>query len=266
MDPDDDIVMLGSGLTMIDQVLSLEARRHRGRIQVISRHGLTPLPHRVPRSHPVAPTFEPGTTPLSGMMKALREAASKTEDWRAVVDGLRPVTQALWQQLSTAERARFLRHANAWWSIHRHRLAPDMWESFSRMRQSGQVTVTAGWLKEIYHAGGKVRSAYLDRHSRTLRQISSDWLVNCTGMERCSISKTPLLKKMSSRGMISSDVMGLGLAVDRDSRLIDAAGVVSRSAFALGPMTVGQFFEIFAVPDIRVQAAAVAERIAQDLS
>jgi uncharacterized NAD(P)/FAD-binding protein YdhS len=266
MDPDDDIVMLGSGLTMIDQVLSLKARRHQGAIKVISRHGLTPLPHRVPRSHPVAPTFDPGSTPLSGMMKALRDAASTAEDWRAVVDGLRPVTQALWQHLSTVERSRFLRHANAWWSIHRHRLAPDMWEGFAQMRQSGQVTVTAGWLREVYHADGKVRSAYLDRHSRTLRQISSDWLINCTGMDRCSISKTPLLKKMSSRGMISSDAMGLGLAVDRDSRLIDAAGVVSRSAFALGPMTVGQFFEIFAVPDIRVQAAAVAERIARDLS
>jgi uncharacterized NAD(P)/FAD-binding protein YdhS len=265
-DPNDEIVMLGSGLTMIDQVLSLKARRHQGRIQVISRHGLTPLPHRVPRSHPVAPTFEPGSKPLSGMMKALREAASKAEDWRAVVDGLRPITQALWQNLSTSERARFLRHANAWWSIHRHRLAPDMWESFSQLRQSGQVSVAAGWLREVYQADGKVRSAYFDRHSRTLRQISSDWLINCTGMDRCSISKTPLLKKMSSRGMIRSDVMGLGLAVDQESRLINEVGEASRSAFALGPMTVGQFFEIFAVPDIRVQAAAVAGRIAKELS
>lgn len=263
---DDDILMLGSGLTMIDQVLSLKARDHQGRIHVISRHGLTPLPHRIPRSQPVPPSFEPGSKSLSGMMKALRDAARQAEDWRAVVDGLRPTTQALWRHLSIAERARFLRHANAWWNIHRHRLAPDMRESFEQLRQTGQVTVTAGWLKEVYTAGGRLRSAYLDRHSRTLRQISSDWLVNCTGMERCSISKTPVLKKMAARGMIKGDELGLGLAVSPDSRLVSEHGAVSRSTFALGPMTIGQFFEIFAAPDIRVQAAAVAGQIAADLS
>jgi uncharacterized NAD(P)/FAD-binding protein YdhS len=31
-------------------------------------------------------------------------------------------------------------------------------------------------------------------------------------------------------------------------------------------MTTGQFFEIFAVPDIRVQARAVADRIVRELS
>lgn len=262
----DDIVMLGSGLTMIDQVLSLKARGHQGRIHVISRHGLTPLPHRIPRSQPIPPSFEPGSKSLSGMMKALRDAASQAEDWRAVVDGLRPTTQALWRHLSFAERARFLRHANAWWNIHRHRLAPDMWESFEQLRQSGQVSVTAGWLQEVRMSDGKVCAGYVDRQRRELRQISSDWLVNCTGMERCSISKTPLLKKMASRGMIKGDDMGLGLAVDQDSRLIAEDGSVSRSAFALGPMTIGQFFEIFAAPDIRVQAAAVAGQIATELS
>jgi uncharacterized NAD(P)/FAD-binding protein YdhS len=30
----------------------------------------------------------------------------------------------------------------------------------------------------------------------------------------------------------------------------------------MGPMAVGQFFEIFAVPDIRMQALNVAEKIA----
>jgi uncharacterized NAD(P)/FAD-binding protein YdhS len=263
--PDDDIVMLGSGLTMIDQVLSLRERGHRGRIRVISRHGLTPLPHRTPRSHPVGPVLTPGQQPLSAMLRALRHAASEAEDWRSVIDGIRPITQALWGELTPTEKGRFLRHANAWWNIHRHRVAPDMWAAFEDMRASGQVTVTAGWLREVYETGGRVRTAYLDRHTGTLRQVSADWLVNCTGMERCSISKTPLLKKMSARGMIRGDDMGLGVAVDPESRLLSGGGAPNMSAFALGPMTIGRFFEIFAVPDIRVQAAGVARRLAAEL-
>jgi uncharacterized NAD(P)/FAD-binding protein YdhS len=258
--------MLGSGLTMIDQALSLREHGHRGRIRVISRHGLTPLPHRTPRSHPVGPVLEPGEKPLSAMLRTLRNAALQTADWRSVIDGLRPITQALWRELTPAEKSRFLRHANAWWNIHRHRLAPDMHAAFEEMRAFGQVTVTAGWLRDVYEANGKLRAAYFDRQSRTLRQVSADWLINCTGMERCSISKTPLLKKMSARSMIQGDEMGLGVAVDQESRLLGSSGAPNASAFALGPMTIGRFFEIFAVPDIRVQAAGVARRVAADLS
>jgi uncharacterized NAD(P)/FAD-binding protein YdhS len=260
--PDDTIFMLGSGLTMIDQVMSLRERGHVGRIHVVSRHGLVPLPHRVPRSAPLPPAIAPGSAPLSEMMRRLRQAAATAEDWRSAIDGIRPVTQALWQELDPGERRRFLRHANAWWNIHRHRLAPDMAARFDALRQSGQVSVHAGWLQEVYESGNQARIAYRDRESRTLRQITADWVVNCTGMEKCSISKVPLLKKMSARGMITGDALGLGLAVNATSQILREDGTTAATAYALGPMTTGQFFEIFAVPDIRVQAQDVSRRMA----
>jgi uncharacterized NAD(P)/FAD-binding protein YdhS len=263
---DDTVFMLGSGLTMIDQVMSLQQRGHRGRIHVLSRHGLLPLPHQVPRSDPTEPALIPGAAPLSTMMRRMRDAAAQARDWRSVIDGIRPVTQALWQHLSHEERRRFLRHANAWWNIHRHRMAPEIRARFDGMRGSGQVTVSAGWLHEVYENGGQARVAYRDRHTGTLRQISADWVINCTGMEKCSISKVPLLKKMSARGMISGDSLGLGLSVNADSQIQREDGTTARSAYALGPMTTGQFFEIFAVPDIRVQARKVADRIAGEMT
>lgn len=260
--PDDTIFMLGSGLTMVDQVMSLRRRGHRGPIHVISRHGLLPQPHRVPRSEALQPAVTAESGPLSEMLRRLRAAARSTADWRSAVDGIRPVTQAVWQHLTPEERRRFLRHANAWWNVHRHRLAPDIYAAFDEMRQSGQITVSAGWLQEVYSHNARARVAYRDRHSGTLRQVNADWVVNCTGMEKCSIGKVPLLKKMSARGMITGDPLGLGLAVTADSQIEREDGSIAASAFALGPMTIGQFFEIFAVPDIRVQARAVASRIA----
>jgi uncharacterized NAD(P)/FAD-binding protein YdhS len=43
--PDDTVLIVGSGLTMIDIVLLLEARGFRGRMVALSRRGLAPRPH-----------------------------------------------------------------------------------------------------------------------------------------------------------------------------------------------------------------------------
>ncbi len=263
VDPQDTIFMLGSGLTTVDQVLSLRRRGHQGQIHILSRHGLQPQPHRVPRSHPTDPVLTPGAHALSEMLHILRRETRDADDWRAVVDGLRPVTQTLWQKLTDDERRRFFRHANAWWSVHRHRMAPEIAAAFQDMQQSGQVQVHAGWLQAIRAYQGQARIAYLDRHTGTLKQLSAAHFVNCTGIEKCSISKVPLLKKMSAKAMIAADPMGLGIAITPQSELISADGATITSAYAMGPMAVGQFFEIFAVPDIRVQARKVAEKIAQ---
>lgn len=208
----------------------------------------------------------PGDGPLSELMRRLRTVARAAADWRSAIDSVRPHTQALWQNLSVDERSRFLRHANAWWNIHRHRLAPDIRARFDAMCESGQVTIASGWLQEVYEHDGQARVAYRDRHSGTLRQLAADWVVNCTGMEKCSISKVPLLKKMSARGMIAGDPLGLGLAVNADSQIERDDGTTAAAAYALGPMTTGRFFEIFAVPDIRVQAKAVAGRVAANIA
>lgn len=46
---------------------------------------------------------------------------------------------------------------------------------------------------------------------------------------------------------------------------MDAKGAVSRSLYAVGPLTRGAFWEITAVPDIRGQAAAVAAELLAEL-
>ena len=70
---------------------------------------------------------------------------------------------------------------------------------------------------------------------------------------------------MSARGMITGDALGLGVAVNDQSQILREDGTTAQSAYALGPMTTGQFFEIFAVPDIRAQARDVANRIVEKI-
>jgi uncharacterized NAD(P)/FAD-binding protein YdhS len=54
---------------------------------------------------------------------------------------------------------------------------------------------------------------------------------------------------------------GLGLDVDASGRLIGANGAAHDRLYAVGPITRGAFWEITAVPDIRLQAALAAEAL-----
>ncbi|SCB58199.1 Uncharacterized NAD(P)/FAD-binding protein YdhS [Rhizobium aethiopicum] len=257
----DTVCILGSGLTMIDQVLALRAHGHRGRIDVLSRRGLAPLGHarKPPSPLPIDVASLPGT--ISGILKSLREKSRLVDDWRGVMDGLRPVTQALWQRLSDMERARFLRHALPWWNIHRHRVAPDVFDRFAKLVSEGTVRFHAGFLKSLGAEKGRLLAGYRVRATHDFAGIRTDWLVNCTGMERAGISHSPLLKEMSRFQLIAADPLGLGIQVDANSEVVAPSGISPARLFAVGALTAGQFWEITAVPDIRVQAKAVVEEI-----
>ncbi|ANM06489.1 FAD-NAD(P)-binding domain-containing protein (plasmid) [Rhizobium phaseoli] len=259
--PSDAVCILGSGLTMIDQVLALRAHGHRGRIDVLSRRGLAPLGHA--RTPPAPLPIDVHTLPatISGLLKILREKSRSVADWRSVMDGLRPATQALWQRLSHDERARFLRHALPWWNIHRHRVAPDVFAGFEKLVLDGTVRFHAGFLKSLEAEDDRLVAGYRVRAKREIAEIRADWLVNCTGMERAGISHSPLLQEMSRFQLIVPDPLGLGIQVDAASEVTAPSRISLARLFAVGALTAGQFWEITAVPDIRVQAKAVAEEI-----
>jgi uncharacterized NAD(P)/FAD-binding protein YdhS len=257
----DEICILGSGLTMVDQVLALRAHGHRGRIHLLSRRGLLPHGHAAHRS-PIAPGLPQQTREISPILAALRRAAEREGDWRGLMDGLRPVTQTLWQELNPQQRARFLRHALPWWNIHRHRIAPAVFAQFDALVRDGTVVAHAGFLQTIENGADGATLRYRRRGSKESESLQVDWLVNCTGMERAGINHSPLLKEMEAEGMIRPDELGLGISVDSQSQVLGAAGERQPGLFAVGALTAGQFWEITAVPDIRVQARKVAERIA----
>lgn len=261
VESDEDICILGSGLTMIDQVLALRERGHRGRIDVLSRRGQVPLPHAVGAHAPVAPQLPAGRA-LSALLHCLRKQVREGADWRAVMDGLRPQTQALWQSLNEDQRSRFLRHALAWWNIHRHRLAPPVRQRFEKLLKDNVIRVHAGFLQAMDHDGERVRLVFRKRGHQDMQTIMVDRVVNCTGMERAGLKHSPLLLSMQQGGLLRPDPLGLGIVVDVMSQVCDGAGQAQEGLFAVGALTAGQFWEITAVPDIRVQARAVAEDIA----
>ena len=85
-------------------------------------------------------------------------------------------------------------------------------------------------------------------------------VINCTGPSP-DITRTdnPLLLALQKRGLIAPDPLRLGIDVTDDGRVVGADGSVVPNLVTVGPPTKGAFYEATAIPEIRVQAAAVAQ-------
>lgn len=253
---DADVLFVGTGLTTVDQLLLLKRRGFRGSLHALSRHGLLPQPHLARRADPVETELVPGNGEVSTMLAVLRRRAGAAPDWRAIMDGLRPLTQDLWKGWSTAQRSRFLRHAAAFWNVHRHRMAPAVAEEIEALRRSGQLVIHRGRLEALHLGEGRLAAVLRDGTS-----LAAHLVVNCTGLDRCTVAASPLLASLAERGLLQSDPHGLGILVDDTAAVRAGEGAGRTRLYALGPLTAGHNWEITAVPDIRVQARAVAASI-----
>jgi len=262
---DENLLLIGSGLTTLDWLAALHRLGHHGRIHVLSRRGLLPQLHQVTAPHVLSfdpLDLPPRVLPLLRRMRAeVATAASRGGDWRAVVDALRPYSQKLWQRLALPEQQRFLRHLRPYWEIHRHRAAPRMVESVYELLRSGQLQVLAGRLRGFEEREHEVQVRIQPRLGQPLL-LQVQRVVNCTGPEsNYRRLNHPLIVSLRERGLIQPDSLGLGLLTDAHGALLDRAGRVSERLHTLGPARKGQLWETTAVPEIRVQAQALAHRL-----
>jgi uncharacterized NAD(P)/FAD-binding protein YdhS len=263
---DDPVLLLGTGLTMVDVLLELDALGHRGPVLAISRHGLLPRAHAPSRPCPAIADAVTAARGAGTLLRIIRAAAARAEatgdGWRGVIDGLRPHTQALWRQLEPAERQRFLRHLQPWWDVHRHRMAPQVAARIGQLERDGRLTVAAGRIATIADAAGALTGTWSPRGTTARKPFRVCWVVNCTGPV-CDYSRIrdPLIRHLLNLGRARPDSLHLGLDVAVDGSVIDHAGTPSDRLFALGPPTRGMFWEITAVPDIRKAAERLAARM-----
>ena len=140
--PSDAVLVLGSGLTMVDVAVLLADRGHRGPILALSRHGLLPAEHAPTRRAPPS-EWPDGPLTARGLLRHIRReiarAARAGVDWRAVLDAWRDHVPLLWQRLPMMERRRFLRHLRPYWDVHRHRMAPEIAAQIDAMQASGRL-------------------------------------------------------------------------------------------------------------------------------
>jgi len=267
---DEPLLLLGSGLTMCDVVLALRDDDQRAPIVAISRRGLLPQAHRLSTTPPphLDPPAELDDWPdtalglLRGLRREVRAAGERGIDWREVVTSIRAQTPALWQRLGIEERRRFLRHARPYWETHRHRSSPETAFAVESMRESGALELLPGRVARLVETATGVAVTYAPRDGSSPRELVVGKVINCTGPDTdLARVRDPLIHALRAHGLVRADPLGLGLDTDEDGRLIRADGSPSERLTLVGPLRKGRLWEHTAVPELRVEARRVAERL-----
>ncbi|WP_374774021.1 FAD/NAD(P)-binding protein [Streptomyces sp. NBC_01310] len=261
---DGDLLLVGTGLTMADVAITL-ARPGRV-VHAVSRHGLLPGEHLAAAAPAAEPPGLDGSHGLDALRRDVRRylAASRRAhgDWRPGMDGLRPVTAALWQQLSAVDRTRFLREDLRTWEVHRHRMAPGTAARVRELRAAGRLRTGAAQLAGAV-PGDEAVSVELSDGSR-LRVAA---VVNCTGVQT-DLGRTadPLVRCLLDGGHARTGPAGLGFDTGSDGRVVPAATTSAAPLWTIGVLRRGNLLESTALPEIRTQAAEVAAGILTTLA
>ncbi len=263
---DAEVCILGSGLSMVDAVLGLAHGGHRGRIHVLSRHGLMPLAHAAPGAGggSLGNLLALGLRDRLRLIRAWTQAATAAgEPWQWVFERLRPHGQALWRSLRHADQQRFLRHVVRHWDIHRHRIAPQVAAMLDALRANGRLDVVAGRLLAAEaRAEGGIEVSYRPRHEDEARTLRADWIVNATGVEtHVDLQPGTLLGALRARGRVLPGPHGMGIASEAPGCVVDARGRPDPGLFVLGTMRIGTLWESTAIPELRGQALALANHL-----
>ncbi len=267
LEPDAPILIVGTGLTMVDLAVALGRRGFAGGIVALSRGGLLPTRHAAVTTAWPTPHFTMAEeTSLPLLMARLRDevfaAAEAGVDWRAVIDSMRPVTASIWRRLPLAERSRFLRHGRRLWDVHRHRMAPPHADAIAAMLAAGTLRVQAGRILAMDSTEAGVRVRYSPKaasgHTGAETVIDVQRVIMASGVEHIGRTRDPLMQRLLDRGLVRVDRQGLGIEATDELTVVRQDGTIAERIWALGPIVRGVFWECVAVPDIRVQAAHVA--------
>ncbi|MCX2545840.1 FAD/NAD(P)-binding protein [Pseudomonas sp. COW5] len=267
LDPQSTVLIIGSGLTMVDAVVSLEQAGHRGPIEVFSRHGL--LPH-VRRQPPAWADFlaedHSIRTPrqlLRELRRHCREAIEQGIDWQAPLDTVRAHIGRLWSQASDVQRRQFVRHVRPWWESHHHRSPPLSAELVERLHREGRLRIHAASYKGLEPVSGGGVGIRVRRRGESETHVEQGAaLINSSGIEYdWRRVDRPLPQQLLARGLVRPGPLALGIAAAVDGAVLDAQGRVSLRLFAMGPPLRGMWWESTAVTDVASQAKALAARL-----
>ena len=257
------LALIGSGLTMVDVLLS--ARRHgfQGQVTVISPRGQLPRPHAAKGVVPHEIGL-PRSKRLSGLTAAVAIACAAAEahgtPWQAIINGLRSSLQDIWRRLPVDEQSRFLRHVRPLWDAHRHRLPLEVHGRLQAEFNEGRAVHLHGRVTKVERDGQGFKLILTRRGSKRAEVMTMDLAFDCTG-HRPDL-KSPLISSLVSQGAAREDAHGLGLDVEPNGQVLSKNGAPTRGLFALGPLCQGSLWEIIAVPEIVRQCDAAAQSIA----
>jgi len=263
------VLVIGTGLTGVDALLSAAARWPNARLTAVSRRGRLPalhseLPLAAHTAHEALSASLRERADLGHWLRSVRDAASAPgADWRAVLDAVRAEVPRCWQALDVRQRERFLRHLRPLWEVVRHRMPPQTAAKIRALQDTGRLRILAARVRGIDGDGPLLRARLQPRGGLPPFGIGADFVIQATGLESTAQTTThALVRQLVDSGVTRPDALGLGLAALPDGRLLRPDGGAWRHLYAIGTLLRGSVWECSGMPEIR----ALAQSIVRDLT
>jgi len=268
IDVNNSILIIGTGLSMVDLAMHFNTTGHIGKISAISTRGLLPAVHAHGEAYPSFYSELKGMDRITDLLKVVRRHIKRAEsdggNWRGVIDSLRPHTQQIWSDLPTAEKKYFMEHLSRYWNVSRHRMPKQAADVLEDMQANEKLEVFGGRLLTIEPADGKFITTY--RSDGIDKTVTTDAVINCIGSQsNFQRIDSPLIKNLINSGSIKNDELSLGIAVDKKYCVVGADGKTSQKIRTLGTSMKGTLWETTAIPEIRHQAKELALQLLGEL-
>lgn len=261
------IILLGTGLTMVDVVLTLSEIGWQGEIVAVSRNGMLPNSHFRGIAYEDYLPADAESLGLTGLVELVELHCDRlrrmSQNTAIAIDKLRPHTQRLWRSLSTTEKQDFLAQHAARWNVTRHRIAASIHETITEALDCGRLRICTGAIERVHPTDRSIDVETRDSNGRQAK-LSGDFVINCTGPQsQFSQTPLPLFESLLESGLVCCDPLDMGIVVDDDFAVIGRDQQPSTFLYAFGPLLRGSLWETTAVPELRGQAMRVAETLLQ---
>lgn len=253
----ENILLVGTGLTAVDVVLGLRLRNFRGKIVMVSRRGRLPLPHNL-SAGPVALEYPGHLHPRDvffWLKKKIKE--NRQFPWPSLIEGLRPITQTIWQSWTIEEKRYFLKRIRPFWEVVRHRIPAASFYALQELLSAGYLSIGKGELISATAKPEGIEVNYTFNGEKTTGTFQK--LINCTGPEsNFRKLRFPLIQDLMNQGKVVADELGLGISCTPEGKILDANGAIVNGIWCIGPMRKAVLWETVAIRELREQASQLA--------
>ena len=260
------ILIIGTGLTMVDTVQLLREKKKCGTIYCISPHGFKILPQGDPEN-----TFDGILTKmkienrldalLTQFNVAKKEISKNRGSLEPLINYFRPYTSSLWQGFNFEEKSFFLRHLRHKWGVARHRIPPISYEQINNELLENKLIILAGIIKQFHEKPYGIDVVYTIPSTNKEATIHVASVINCTGPET-DVSKMErgLLAKLHNSQLIQPDELKLGIQVSvNDFNIKNIHN--TQNFYAIGNLLRGELWESTAINELREQAVQLSLQI-----
>lgn len=157
-------------------------------------------------------------------------------------------------------------HIRHMWGVARHRLPMDIHKMIQQLILDDKLEIIAGRVQNMAENENGIRITFKRRRDQKIYDVVVGRVINCTGpLPDINKLERPLIKNLILRNLIHADEMKLGIDANADGTILNQERKPSKHLFTIGSTLRGLLWESTAVPELRVQAKSLSEKLLKDM-